>query len=235
MNATPRVLIIKIQPYNSLVSSSLRMIAMMKGLYELGFEMELVTCAPSVTAILDDFSECDFLKDVKFVSLSANIRYENLVTSKSGWKQFVLPFARSIYHRLSLYDNSQAIANKASIGSLSRNEYDYVISVSDPKTSHVALKKLVNQGLKANKIIQYWGDPLYNDIAQKAIYPNIVLKREERKFLRIADKVVYTSPLTLENQKRIYPDQAAKMIFVPTANASQKLYPPTNNDTFTVG
>ncbi len=235
MRAAPSALVIKMQPYNSLNSSNMRMLAMMKGLYELGIEMELVTRELSAVSERNDMSDYAFLEDVKIVSFSSNARYEQLVSSKSSWKQALLPIARKIYHRLSLYDNSLAIANKASIDVLERREYDYVISVSDPKTSHVALRNLLNQGLKAKKIIQYWGDPLYGDVTQRALYPGFVLKREERKFLRLADKIVYTSPFTLENQRRNYPEHADKMIVVPTANASQKIYPPTQNEVFTVG
>ena len=118
---------------------------------------------------------------------------------------------------------------------LPHKEYEYVISVSDPKISQIALLTLLSKGLKCGKVIEYWGDPLTGDITQKALYPKCFIRREERKFLRKADKIVYTSPFTLEMEQKLHPKYASRMIFVPTANAFVKIYPEHENDIFVVG
>jgi hypothetical protein len=77
---------------------------------------------------------------------------------------------------------------------------------------------LAHNLLKAGHIrgkhwIQIWEDPWYTDAygfnGKDKIY------REEKRLLSFAEKVCYVSPLTLENQKRIYPESAEKMYWQP--------------------
>lgn len=233
------VLIIKLQAYNSLSSSNMRMLAMMKGLNELGYKMDLLCTPVSAVTHINDMSDYTFLKDVNIITTSQNKAYESLVSSskgtKKGLKQGLLPVLRKVYHKLSLYTSSSTIAKKLTLDILPRKEYRYVISVSDPKISQIALRALLKDGLRSEKVIEYWGDPMTGDITQKAIYPEFIIKREERQFLKIADRIVYTSPFTLEMEQKTHPMYADKMLFVPTANAFRKIYPDTKNDLFTVG
>ncbi len=234
------VLFIKLAAYNSLASSNMRMLALMKGLDRLGYQMDLLCTPASITSNLNDMSDYDFLDRVTLITTDLNMAYENLVSScnkgkKGGIKQRTLALMRKVYHSFSLYTNTAKPARKLSPEILPRKEYEYVISVSDPKCSQIALRTLLKKGLKCKKVFEYWGDPLTGDITQKAIYPEFVIKREERKFLKLADKIIYTSPFTLEMEQKNHPMYADRMMFVPTANAFQKVYPETHNDIFTVG
>ena len=231
-----RILVIKLAPYDSLVSSNMRMLALMKGLDQLGYSMDLLTTQKSAVLVDNDMSDYNFLERVNIVFVTKSNVYEAAVSkSNKGLLSRLYPIIRKVYHAFSIYDHTVKAAKAISIELLPNRKYDYVIAVSDPKTTHVALKTLIHQGLKANKIIEYWGDPLYGDITQKTLYPGFVLKREEYKLLSLADKIVYTSPLTLDAEKRIYPKLSERMICLPTANASQKLYLDTNNEYYTVG
>ena len=142
---------------------------------------------------------------------------------------------RKMYHKLFLYDNTKIIAKKILINILPQKEYDYIISISDPKTSHIALKTLIKQGLKSKKIIEYWGDPLYGDITQKSILPKFLIKKEEIKLIKIADKIIYTSPFTLKLQQKIYKQFENKMYFYPTSSKEKEYYDSKSNNTYTVG
>ena len=233
-----RVLVINLQAYNSLLSSNMRMYAMMKGLDELGYKMDLL-CAPvSAVTHINDMSDYEFLDNVSIITTAQNTSYERLITGSEknkSIKRIILPLLRKVYHKFSLYTGSANIARKLTLDILHQKEYKYVISVSDPKISQIALLTLLNRGLKAERVIEYWGDPMTGDITQTAIYPEFIIKREERKFLRIADKIVYTSPFTLEMEQKLHPKYAQKMMYVPTANTFKKIYPETRNAKYVVG
>ncbi len=228
-----RILVIKLSAYNALQSSTIRMLAMVNGLIQLGYNVDLLTVKPHSAVVLNNTDEYSFLNEVNIVALETNQAYEKIVSGKKSSKK--LDVLRKIYHRTQIYGGSKKIAEEVDISILPSREYDVVISVSDPKTSHIALERLLKQGLKCKKVVEYWGDPFYGDITQKALVPTFVLKREERKFLKLANRVVYTSPFTLEAQQKAYPDEAHKMVSIPTANIKERHFPENNSDVFTVG
>ena len=93
-------------------------------------------------------------------------------------------------------------------------EYDYILSISTPVTSHLLTHNLLKAGhIKGKHWIQIWEDPWYTDAygfnGKDKIY------REEKRLLSFAEKICYVSPLTLENQKRLYPESADKMYWQP--------------------
>lgn len=231
-----RILVIKLAPYDSLVSSNMRMLALMKGIDQIGYSMDLLTVPKSTILVDNDMSDYTFLERVNIVTTSQSNLYEAVVSKRHGGIVGKLyPIAKKVYHKFSLYNHTDKVAKQVSINILPRKEYDYVIAVSDPKTTYIALKTLLDQGLKAKKIVEYWGDPLYGDITQSSIFPGFVLKREERKFLAMADKVVYTSPLTLAMEKKTYPEFSGIMTCLPTANVKPRIFPDTKNKVYTVG
>ncbi|MBQ2945378.1 MAG: hypothetical protein IJD95_02285 [Clostridia bacterium] len=232
--STKKVLIIKLSPVGSLDSSVMRALAVVKGLVEKGFEVDMLTLQTSATHIVNE-KNYDFLEKVNLIYANPNKAYDSIVSSaKSGLKQKLIKILRKLYHTFSLYDYTGAIAKNIKIDLLPSREYEYVVAVSDPKTTHIAAKRLIEQGLTYNKLIEYWGDPLYGDITNKSIYPGFVYKIAEKNFLKIADKIVYTSPFTLEQEQRLYPKYRDKMIFTPTAYLEEKIYP-ENEGFFTVG
>ena len=95
------------------------------------------------------------------------------------------------------------------------NYYDIVISTSDPKTSHVFVQKVIDNGLYFGRWIQHWGDPMNGDITRRNCYPDKIVQWYERRMIKDADTVVYVSPFTAEMQRKAYPDMANKLSFVP--------------------
>lgn len=96
----------------------------------------------------------------------------------------------------------------------SDEEFDFVISISTPVTSHLLTHKLLkSKHIKAKHWIQIWEDPWYSDAygfnGKGKIY------KEERRLLSFAEKVCYVSPLTLENQKKLFEESAHKMYWQP--------------------
>lgn len=93
-------------------------------------------------------------------------------------------------------------------------DFDYVLSISTPVTSHLIAHNLLNSGhIRSKHWIQIWEDPWYSDAygfnGKDKIY------KEEKRLLSFAEKVCYVSPLTLQNQKRLYPESAHKMYWQP--------------------
>lgn len=92
--------------------------------------------------------------------------------------------------------------------------FDYIISISTPVTSHLLTHNLLKAGhIKGEHWIQIWEDPWYSDAY--GFNGKEKIRREEAHLLSFAEKVCYVSPLTLENQKHLYPESAQKMFWQP--------------------
>lgn len=96
----------------------------------------------------------------------------------------------------------------------SDDEYDFVLSLSTPVTSHLLAHKLLRAGhIRARHWIQIWEDPWYSDAygfnGKDKVY------REEKRLLSFAERVCYVSPLTLKNQQKLFPEYAEKMYWQP--------------------
>lgn len=92
--------------------------------------------------------------------------------------------------------------------------YDLVVSLSDPPVSHKLTAWLMRKNrLKAKRWVQIWEDPWYADIYGHAHTPEV--RKEEAKLLRLGQRILYVSPLTLMYQKQAFPEYAHKMDWMP--------------------
>ena len=92
--------------------------------------------------------------------------------------------------------------------------YDYVISISTPVTSHLLTHNLLQTGhIKATHWIQIWEDPWYSDAY--GFNGKTDIFNEEKRLLSFAERICYVSPLTLNNQQRLFPESAEKMFWKP--------------------
>lgn len=93
-------------------------------------------------------------------------------------------------------------------------EYDYILSISTPVTSHLLAHNLIAAGhIRGKHWIQIWEDPWYSDAY--GFNGKGKIQREEKRLLSFAEKVCYVSPLTLHNQQRLFPESADKMYWQP--------------------
>lgn len=93
-------------------------------------------------------------------------------------------------------------------------DYDYVLSLSTPTASHLLTYKLLKkQHIRAGHWIQIWEDPWASDAY--GFNGNDEVYQEEKRLLSFAEKVCYVSPLTLQNQRRLFPESADKMFWKP--------------------
>lgn len=93
-------------------------------------------------------------------------------------------------------------------------EYDYILSLSTPPSSHLLTHNLLKAGhIRGKHWIQIWEDPWHCDVY--GFNSSDKIRREEQRFLSFAQKVCYVSPLTLKNQQQKYPESAHKMFWQP--------------------
>ena len=98
----------------------------------------------------------------------------------------------------------------------SKQEYDFVISLSFPPTSHLMAIYLKNKKhVSAKKWLQIWEDPWSADLLIHAIRTRKKHSSEEKKLLDNASEILYVSPLTLQYQKELFPENASKMRWAP--------------------
>lgn len=122
----------------------------------------------------------------------------------------VKSFALSLYGVHGIYSTFVRKAQKFR----SNEEYDYILSISTPPSSHLLVHNLMKaRHIKGRCWIQIWEDPWYSDAY--GFNGKDKIFREEKRLLALAEKVCYVSPLTLRNQQRLFPESAEKMFWQP--------------------
>ena len=127
------------------------------------------------------------------------------------------------YHKIDVFGSTVLYISerKAVSEDISKGNFDTLLSFSDPMPAHL----IANYCKKHNpdlKYIQQWGDPLASDTISKIALPVWIRKIIESYMLNLADRICYVSPLTYEEQKRLFPAYATRMIFLPTPSLGYK-------------
>ena len=116
---------------------------------------------------------------------------------------------RSLYGAHEIY----AVFRRKARRFRSPETYDFLISISSPASSHALALDLISSGhVKCKNWIQIWEDPWYSDLylkKRRAVFA------EERRLLSAAEHICYVSPITLEYQKRLFPEASHKMFWQP--------------------
>ncbi|MBO5413813.1 MAG: hypothetical protein J6A29_05985 [Clostridia bacterium] len=191
-------------------------IGLIKGFRDMGLEVDIIM--PYIDKSL-------FYYDSSFDISSFNVYRINsqtigdkiaVASSKSiGIRQKIISIIRNLYYKFKVLDRGTQLLNEVKNINVYNKYYDYVISTSDPKSSHLFVKKMIKEGLKYGKWIQHWGDPLASDITYSGLYPMFWRKLVEKKIISSADEIVYVSPFTFTYQKDVYKKLQNKMRFVP--------------------
>lgn len=191
-------------------------IGLIKGFIDNGFNVDILM--PEISNELSYYDSSYEKLNCSIIRICNNNIGEKIAIKKSKSmckSNRVLSFARKIYYEFKILDRGTSLLKEAKNINLNNKFYDYVISTSDPKSSHLFVKKLINNGLKYGKWIQHWGDPLACDITYHGFYPLFWRKKIERNIIKSADKIVYVSPITCDYQKNQYKKYKEKMFFVP--------------------
>lgn len=213
-------------------SANLCHMAYIRGLVNLGYEVTLLSAAPKE---YDVDKSMIIPSSVKCIYYYGTTIYEKISISKSKSKEDNASLARAEYST-----NESKLSIKSKLVNSAKNfvllpygihgiyskfvkkaqkfksdtEYDIVLSLSTPVTSHLLTYNLLEAGhINTKKWIQVWEDPWYVDVygfnEKEKIY------KEEKRLLSYAQRVCYVSPLTLKNQKEIFPESAHKMYWAP--------------------
>jgi hypothetical protein len=144
---------------------------------------------------------------------------------KTTFKKSIINKVNYVFKKLTKYVNvdPERVWIKNASKYKSDKEFDLIISLSFPVASHqVALNMIQNKTVKYKSWIQIWTDPWSN-----CLYANKYsaskrrkMRKKEDYLLSKAEKVVYVSPLTLENQKVEFSNHKSKMscIVLPSDN-----------------
>lgn len=220
-----KILYITTMPIEYSASANIRNLAVIKGLNEIGYKVD-VLCSE----IGDGINYVD--KSFNSNYINKVIRIQTVKTTKSGnnlgkiniFKKTIIMIIKKMFEYFSIYDNRKFLLYKFNVN-LIKDRYDIIISSSDPKSSHLLAKKILKKNPKlANKWIQYWGDPFAIDINRKTIYPSFFIRFLEKNILKLANKIIYVSPLTLTAQKTTYKTVKNKMCFIPIPFVNEKIY-----------
>ncbi len=210
-----KILFITLYSYYSNNSGMMRNRALVRGLVDCGHRVDIVTTKTNKLQETIDIDD----NGISAIYYAGDNKLYDYVTSQkskpSKIKLWIESCLRKVYHKLYPFDYTMGIAKAIDVKLLDNKEYDIIISSSNPWSSHVAARNFIKQGLKYKKWIQYWGDPLSNNISNTTILPECILKRLERQLFKGADKVVFVSPLTYEYEKSIHNNFAKIMTWLP--------------------
>jgi len=226
-----KILYVTLSAIENNTSATIRNLALVDGFIRCGHQVEILTIPPTQNP---EYFDAALIKNRQLtISYFTQSKvYEQLSKDSSSLihklKKPLFKGLRWLYHRISIYDYTIAIAKNCKITSCTKSHYDVLISSSDPKSSHVAAYQLLKQGLKVDRWIQYWGDPLAYDITNRVVYPRWMLKIIEKKWLKKANSIVYVSPFTLRQQRQHFKKHGHKMRFIPIGYTQAKWISPTS-------
>ena len=236
-----KILLVKLSPVESINSAMYRTLALARGLVENGNQVDMLVIPDNeiepIGNVVDKvfFQNINIFRTGKAKTSAWKTRVEKKRTVIRKMLFLTKKAVRKLSRSVSVYNGAYLIARRIKISTLPGRRYDIVISSSDPKSSHLAVKQLVKQGLRYDKWIQYWGDPLAIDIMRSDIWPQSLVEKKEKELLMDADKIVYVSPFTLREQQLLYPEMASRMVFHPIPYMEKEVFPETNNERFVIG
>ncbi len=174
------VLFVSVFPLEYNTSATIRNKGVIQGLHDLGYSIDTLTIKPENTFIVFDngINDLDHLIQNKyyidsssiyrkFMATKPNTENENTIDKlkpsklKSKIKKILLSLM--VFDTQALSVTNKKIKEVAS--TMNVEKYDLIISSSDPKSSHLLAKRLLEL-YPTQKIpwIQFWGDPMFNDI-----------------------------------------------------------------------
>ncbi|WP_346920347.1 hypothetical protein [Clostridium sp. UBA7339] len=232
-----KVLFVSMVAFENNTSATIQNKGIVKGLSAIGHDIDIMTLRPNQNTISYDDTINDINKVVRHsYYIDIDIMYTMLMAKKQNTKEgsYTKPkkgliksgliicrsLIKKVYINTSIFDAQKVNVKGVSKLKIDYNEYDVIMSASDPKSSHLIVERIYkeNKNCKA-KWIQYWGDPMLNDITRSNDWRNRLVKYHENKLIAKADRVIYASPLTLKKQKETFMKLYFKMDYASQAYA----------------
>lgn len=194
-------------------SASIRNMSLINGLIENGVKVEVLTIdvAKEDIFLINSINKKVNIKKIPMpfhnkITTNKSVSVQSFVYSKKFRK------IKNILVRYMFFPDTLSEALKTKVF-VSENDYDYIISSSDSKTSHLIAEKLIKDNTLNIPWIQIWGDPWANDIGLKEmdIFSKLRINYYEKKLLKKADKIFYISKLTADSIKKKFPEYKNKI------------------------
>lgn len=230
------ILYITADPLEYSSSANMRNIALIQGLIENGHNVSTLSMKADKESVYVDDSDLNLnLKERYWVEGKTIIKISKRENSEARIKKKVKELIYKLYVKFSIYDPKKRLLNNITKINFTE-QYDLIISSSDPKSAHLLAEKIIKENPNiTKKWIQYWGDPFACDINSKKWIPKYFVKREEERIISKGNKIIYVSPFTLEKQKCLYPKYANRMNFEPIPYKNCKTYEKTKNKHYSIG
>ncbi len=226
-----KIAIILVLPLEYNTSSMLRCKSVINALCELGHSVKCYCPYPDTNSkyYSNDYVKNPKLKVFRFGNKKNSIHQPKVDEVKS-LKTVVKAFGLKLFHKIDVFGSTLLYLpeRKRISKSISDNDYDFLISFSDPMPAHM-IGKYCKRHNRNIRYIQQWGDPLASDTISKIAQPVWIRKIIEKKLIKDADRICYVSPFTCQEQKRLFPRYASKMVFLPTPSLSYYDSTPEND------
>lgn len=227
MGASKKCLVVSSHDLRRNTSSNIRTVALIQALAKKGYTVHcfFISANKEVDenldlALKDSCARMIIYKEVQVQSSEAMVeqRKSNALCRIKGYIRTGLIKMFSVMSVYDIYRTQFYSLNKRDLDNLD-NDYEMIISSSEPRSSHLLAKKICKICKLSMPWVQYWGDPMTNDVASEKLL-RVLERREEHRLLRQAQMALYTNPIVVEYMQKKYPDCGEKINWIPTTDIS---------------
>lgn len=208
-------------------SANLSHVAFIKGFYDLGYDVTVISKCTNADIIDESISlpdEVDWRQYktsrlYRYISKEKrnSINVEEMKEKKSLKTVAYIKIREFVKWLYGVYGFNNIWIKNTVNGFKDTKEYDLMLSISTPPESHEAAYQLRKKGkVKCKVFAEIWEDPWQLDIYNGN--PNKKMLEVEKLITSYADKVFYVSPLTLNYQKQQFPETSERMDWIPLAS-----------------
>lgn len=203
-------------------SGNIRLVSLMKSLHESGHIVHCIFVPSNHVSdkkIYEGLVSLDRLITFPKTEIKPVEKNESTGNKKITLLSIIRSWAVKLYTKYTVYDVYQLSLMKLTVEDLDEldDSYDYVISSSEPRSSHKFARMVINLKKYKTKWILYWGDPMSNDVASTKLFSQRE-STEEKRLISTSDYSLYTNPCAVKYMKRKYPELASKIDWIPTTD-----------------
>lgn len=204
-------------------SGNIRTVALMNSLHDRGHEVHCIFVPTNNVSDKSIYSHLVKInKIITFPKIEMNCITASSEQKTAGKTSFISCIRQrliNMYSRLSVYDVFSLSLLKLSKKDLADLDdcYDYIVSSSEPRSSHKFAEKIIALKHYKTKWVLYWGDPMSNDVASNKLFGDRE-RKEEHRLISVSDYSVYTNPCAVSYMKDLYPKLAEKISWIPTTD-----------------
>lgn len=217
-----KIAIILVLPIEYNTSSMLRCKSIISALGEMGHRIKCYCPNPDINSkyYSKDNIEIPGVVIFRFGRKNRSVQNSADISNVKKRKNIKVVFkkiALGLFHKVDVFGSTLLYLpeRKKISNDISKGDFEILISFSDPMPAHM-IGKYCKQHNPHLRYIQQWGDPLASDTISKIAQPIWIRKSIEKSLLKPANRVCYVSPFTCDEQKKLFPRQADKMLFLPT-------------------